>query len=422
MRRLLIGAFASICIIPLVVATAVSCHNYESISTEGGNGNPNVIPPSQNKPSIPNIDNNINGNPGTKPDIPTVNPGIPDVDNGSKPDIPSTGPDTSLPPAQPDVTPDQGRPEPQPLPQPQPEQPTQPPAPTPSPTLPPAAPTMNFRVDIRRTSGFKFTDANIQFKLYNDVTNEPIKSKNGTLWHSDWDDSDEGFLNLELPSNYTYRLQAESIDRTKYDYPESIKFSKDDTNIKYPFDPIIQTTPRTESYRIDDVVHTLPYTEDVLHKPISLEQNKAAGKATILVHFRTTCPKSQRTLNMLYGAINWDLNGEETPWMWDKVDVICISNVDTVEELQRWETEKKLHPEFQFVRDTENTVVDKFFHNDLSYPRLAFLDWQGVWVYRMRGEMSADGKNKARDLVKQYSKQTPATPTNVVAIKEERDE
>ncbi len=323
---------------------------------------------------------------------------------------------------------DKTQPAPQPLPPPAPDPETPVPGPVPppapSPSVPPAE-NMNFRVDIRRTSGFKFDDASIQFKLFNDKTNEPIKNKNGSLWYSDWDDSDEGYLNLELPSDGEYRLEVGEINRVTYKYPENIKFNKNTTNIKYPFQPIILDTPKNESYRLDDVSHVLPYTKDVLDKPISLLQNSAEGKVTIIMHFKTSCPKSRRTLNMLYGAINYDINGNETREMWDKVNVICISDNDTIDDLKEYETNERLHPEFQFVLDTNDTVVDRFFHNDLSYPRLAFLDYQGVWVKRLKGEMTPDGKNSARKWINQYSKpKTTETAKfmNNVAIKKEHDE
>ncbi len=358
----------------------------------------------------------------TKPDTSTGTPSTPTVpDNGT------SAPQHPVPPSKPE-TPETDPPAPQPLPPPTPDPETPVPGPVPppapSPSVPPAE-NMLFTVDIKRTSGYFFSDGDFRFKLYNDETGEkimppriagqPVKD-----YFSDWDDENDGFLHLNLPSNWKYRLEVSNVDRTQYEYPEFIKFDKNTKNITYPFEPIILKTPKEGSYSINDVSHELEFNEDVLGKPISLELNRSKGMATILIYMKTTCTKnSLPTLNAINTAIGYDDDSQPIPW--DRVNVICFSDVDSVGELQRFERSE--YPNFQFVSDPTNKFLNQYFPHNSGYPKLVLLDYQGVIIQKILQKNT--NYDLYRNFAKKYSKPKTVETNkfiNNVAIKKEHDE
>ncbi len=283
---------------------------------------------------------------------------------------------------------------------------------------------MKFNISLERTSGFKFDNANIHFNIYDADTDELLKSD-----VTDWSESEfDSVLTFEMPSNGRYKVKATSIDRGKYTYPEYIIVDKNNANTKYQFDPVIVKGTRETSYQIEDVSYEIPFTHDVLDKPTSLEQNRNEGKMTILMYFKTSCPKSRNTLKTLFKGINFDIPDDggawvETPERWKKIEVFCFSDVDSVAQLQDYETDNAKHPEFHFFSDPGSIVADKYFHNDLKYPRLAILDYQGVFVERFKGQM--DDPKTVQNYIKRYSRpdSVPTTTTpasNVIMYKDDK--
>lgn len=271
---------------------------------------------------------------------------------------------------------------------------------------------MTFKINVVRSSGLHFKNYDPYFAIYNKDTNQLVKDNVSDADDNEWD----GSIQIKLPDNANYEIKINDtlngggpgvLARTTYKYPDAVEFNKQKPEVDFVFDPIIVDTEKVGSYKIEDVSHELPYKTDACGNPISLKENREQGKMTILMHMKTTCPFSLRTLAALNKAIGWNAQWEQTPEMYNKVEVICFSDVNSQEELAAFQQEQ--WPKFHFVADHDNKIQSTFFKNDFGYPKLAFLDYQGVYVQTIRSEIKQDdaGKNlqRIRNWVNQYSKQ-----------------
>ena len=303
-----------------------------------------------------------------------------------------------------------------------------PPAPQPpvKPVEPPAA-TMNFVINIRRSSGFTFRTDVIYFDIYDADTNTKVKEH-----VCDFDDKDDKAVTVNLPSNKRYYAKVVTpedyggnyaMSISTYKYPEKVFFDKDQPIVDYVFDPIIVDGLKEGFYTYDDVAHEIPFQYDAVGKPISLKQDAKEGKATILMYMRTTCSRSRASLKVLNKAIGWNDAWEKVPENWNKVNVICFSDADSEETLRNFqETE---WPQFHFVYDPTSIFKNEYFRNDSGYPKFVYLDYQGVFIERKVDQLFEDkGIPFVRNFVKNYSKHPVSTTNlltkNVIAYKKEQ--
>lgn len=361
-----------------------------------------------NSNNIPNQDNHLPNNPIVPPSSQDNNSGLPDNSNPPQPPVnPPDGSDQVQPPTPPVVNPDEGG---QVIPPPNP--PVDPPKP---PALPPDNVTpsnmMTFRINVKRSSGLQFKSYDPYFNIYNADTNELVVKNICDADVGDWD----GIITVKLPDDANYVIKVDDtmigggpgkLLVSTYEFPESVPFNKSNPEVDYIFTPIIVDTPKEGKYRFDDVAHELPYGTDATGRPVSLKLNEQQGKMTIVMYMKTTCQYSIRTLNALNKAIGYSADlTEETPWMWDKVQIICISDVDSQERLAEFTNE---YPHFSFVSDHSNKIKENFFGNVSGYPKLAILDYQAVYVQKTSGEIKQDAAgtnlNMIRNWVNRYSK------------------
>ncbi len=266
---------------------------------------------------------------------------------------------------------------------------------------------MEFKVKVTRTSGFMFNDNNRPyFFIYNSKGQKiDIKSIFDTsMGISDSDDGEkDGYLSFSLPENDTYTIKIAKegwgFQAKTYRYPEEVKVNKLNPIADFIFEPIIEESPKEGFYNKEDVVHEFEFKTDVLNNPISLKTNKENGKMTILMYMRTKCPYSLRTLNALYQSIYLDELNQTTNEKASKVQVLCFSNADSINSLETFQKER--FPEFHFIHDPNNIMVDQFFPNNRGYPRMAVLDYEGVYIRGITGEV---GKHTFDSIIPKYAK------------------
>ncbi len=345
MRKSLIGILASMCIIPLVIASAISCNSNNISSQDNINNAPIVNQNPQNPPSQISPDH--------QPD-----------NNNSQPSLPN------------------------------------PPTPNPEP-----ANNMLFKINVKRSSGFKFNRYDPYFEIINADTNQKI------IDHiSDYDDGENDWIvNVKLPEDGNYKINVVTtgpyaFGLSTYTYTQGLLFNKENPVVDFIFTPHIVDGPKEGNYKFGDVSHELPYLEDVLGNHISLKDNEAQGKATILMYMRTTCQRSKNSLNAINKAVAWDESmTTATPENWNKISVICFSDVDSVETLRDFQ--QNHYENFHFVSDKENKFRNKYFPNDTGYPKLVFLDYQAVIIHKITNELSQDtGIPYVRSFMNDYSK------------------
>ena len=273
------------------------------------------------------------------------------------------------------------------------------PTPTPSQPAPapqkPQAPTepaqmMTFTIDARRTSGLKFNEV-VQFKVVDAITGEDVLGK---LIDDYEDPIQDGIITFELPDNRSYKVIPFNFLWDKYEYPPEVIVDKEHPKAQFRFEPIIQTTEKEGSYRIEDVAHEIPFETDVLGNPISLRQNKKDGKMSIFMYMKTSCLRSRNSLKVLNKAIGYNEQWEETPDNWNKVEVYCFSDDDSPEDLIYFKNKEWAErPQFHFIADPDRKMANAFFHNNLAYPRFAFIDYEGVYVERIINEIKENDSN-----------------------------
>ncbi len=320
---------------------------------------------------------------------------------GNLPSIPSTPtqPPQPLPPTVEEVTP-------APSPSIPPAQPLPPEeiVPTPSPSVPqvPTEPAqmMTFTVDVRRTSGFKFNTI-IPVNIVDVATNQNMF--NGP--RDDYDDSEvDGIITFELPDNKTYKVTLTNFKSQTYHYNNEIILDKEHPHGSFDFNPVIETSTKEGSYAKDDVSHELPFPTDVLNHPISLQKNRENGKMSIIMYMKTSCPKSIRTLNSIYSAVKYADDNTPTPENTQKIELYCFSDDDTQQELKDFVTRKGFNESWiHFVADPTNKIRNAYFPYLTGYPKLAFVDYQGVLVNKIEGELT--NQNTIRRFMNNYSKQ-----------------
>ncbi len=268
-----------------------------------------------------------------------------------------------------------------------------PPAPQPPVVMPDDnGPKMEFTIDVTRTSGFPFKNVIPQFDIFDAKTDQKIIAQVDDYV----DNNDDGFIKIKLPEDGSYKIKVasgpgiEGFNRTTYNYPTEVTFDKSTPNVKFQFEPVIEEYKVGETFTKDDVSRELWVTEDVLGQPISIRENSKAGKMTVLMYMRTTCPKSIATLNSLNKAIFWPSYGDITvknEEIKKHVEVICFSDYagDTKEVLQ--EFQRKEYPDFHFVKDDSATLLHSYFPNNSGYPKTVILDYQGVFITRFGGRV-----------------------------------
>ncbi len=283
------------------------------------------------------------------------------------------------------------------------------PTPTPSQPAPqkPQAPTepvemMTFSVDMRRTSGFQFNSTTIPGVNVVDI------ATNKNMFNTPRDDYDDsrvdGFITMELPKNATYKVTLNNFSLKTYNYKKEIILDKDHPHGSFEFDPVIEPAPKTGFYDKNDVSHELPFKHDVLNRPVSLQKNRENGKMSIIMYMRTTCYHSKRTLNSIYSAINWLDDGTPTPENWDKIELYCVSDDDTVQQLQDFIKKEGFNqPWMHFIADPSNQIRNAYFPNTTGYPKLAFVDYQGVFINKVENELTK--RDTIRNFMNNYSRQ-----------------